>query len=149
MHYRIKVERDNSFFVYPVPNVEDIRGAKYDRDATICVCEYPTQLPTSESVIEITQAEYDKYPMCLISNAPTEATATVPFDITVSIPELLTNDRIYLNVNNKLVDFVDLTTGVSHTFALEFDTTMQGEVVTITASSDKWATSQPILIKVV
>ena len=48
-------------FNYPVPDVEKIKGAKYNEDMTECVCYYPDELEEGDRVQQITEEEYNSY----------------------------------------------------------------------------------------
>ena len=61
MYYKLKIEKDFHVFKYPVEDVEKIRGAKYNKDLTECVCYYPDKLEEGDRVQQITEEEYNSY----------------------------------------------------------------------------------------
>jgi hypothetical protein len=97
---------EGSNFVYPVPDVNKIKGVKYRKDMKECVCYYPEQI-SGAGIIEITEAQYNQYPKCRINLDKTQIqsdgidTATV----TVSLPDVIAGEQVNLYVDGALVDF--------------------------------------------
>jgi len=150
MYYRLQISLEGSNFVYPVPDVSKIRGAKYRKDMKECVCYYPEDISGNAGVEAITEAQYEQYPKCRINLDKTQIqsdgidTATV----TVSLPDTIAGEQVNLYVNGALVDFAMTDTNQT-TLQLTADSSMAGDILEITAESTHWKMSEKKLLEVV
>ena len=150
MYYRLQISSEGNNFMYPVPDVSKIRGAKYRKDMKECVCYYPEDISGNAGVEAITEAQYEQYPKCRINLDKTQIqsdgidTATV----TVSLPDTIAGEQVNLYVNGALVDFAMTDTNQT-TLQLTADSSMAGDILEITAESTHWKMSEKKLLEVV
>ncbi len=144
MYYKLNITMERNNFIYPVPDINQITGAKYKKDMVECVCQYPTEIQ-GEGIKQITETQYNQYPKCRMNidkqqiNADGEDTAV----ITVTIPEASENETVKLYVDNKLTKFKTTNTNQA---VFKYTTTQVG-ILEITAESDNWKMSDKKLLE--
>jgi len=149
MYFKLQISIDRNSFIYPVPDINKISGAKYRKDYQECVCYYPEDISANPGVEQITKAVYEHYPKCRVNLDKTQIqsdgvdTATV----TVSLPNSIASEQVNLYVNGALVDFV-LTDTNQAIFQLTADSSMAGETLEVSAESQHWRMSDKVLLEV-
>lgn len=150
MYYKLQISSEGNNFMYPVPDVSKIRGAKYRKDMKECVCYYPEDISANPGVEQITEAQYEQYPKCRVNLDKTQIqsngidTATV----TVSLPDVIAGEQVNLYVDGALVDFA-ITDANQAVFQLTADNSMAGDILEITAESTHWHMGEKKLLEVV
>lgn len=150
MYYRLQISMEGNNFMYPVPDINKISGAKYRKDMKECVCYYPEDISANPGVEQITEAQYEQYPKCRVNLDKTQIqsdgidTATV----TVSLPDVIAGEQVNLYVDGALVDFA-ITDTSQAVFQLTVDSSMAGDILEITAESTHWKMSEKKLLEVV
>lgn len=149
MYYKLQISSEGNNFMYPVPDVSKIRGAKYRKDMKECVCYYPEQI-SGTGIEEITETKYNQYPRCRVNLDKIQIksdgidTATV----VVSLPGVVPGEQVNLYIDGALVDF-KITDTNQATFQLTADSSMAGDILEITAESTHWHMGEKKLLEVV
>lgn len=145
MFYKMSINKEGNNFLYPVPNIEEIRGAKYKKNMSECVCEYPYEI-SGNGITEITETQYNQYPKCRINidKVQIKADGEDTVAITVTLPEAEINETIKLYINGKLIKFKTSSTIQS---VFNYTSTQIG-IIEIQAESDNWRMSDKKLLEV-
>jgi len=144
--YKLTIKQDGNNFVYPVPDVDKISGAKYRKDLQECVAVYPDALNDPDAV-EITQQEYDAYGVVTASMDKAKITGdnTDTATISVSVPS---DDVVRLVINGEVVA-VETTVSGQASFPVTADASLVGSVLEIIVDSNLWRPSQKLYLEVV
>jgi hypothetical protein len=137
-------------FMYPVDDVNKIKGAKYRKDMKECVCYYPEDISANPGVEQITEAEYEQYPHCRVNldKQQLQSDGIDTVTVTVSLPDAFASEQVNLYVDGALVDFA-ITDANQAVFQLTADNSMAGDILEITAESTHWKMSEKKLLEVV
>jgi len=149
MYYILRITHDGGNFIYPVPDVNKIKQAKYRKDIKECACYYPEQI-MGKGILEITETQFEVYGKCrLIPNKTAikgDSIDTVTF--TVNLPYALENEQVNLFINDALMDF-QVTDTNQAVFELTADSSMISEILEVTVESANWYKSDKCLLEVV
>jgi|GEM_PF-3862501 len=149
MYFKLRITMEGNNFVYPVPDINKIKGAKYRKDMKECVCYYPEQI-SGTGIEEITEAQYSQYPKCRVNLDKTQiqSDGIDTVTVTVSLPDTIAGEQVNLYVDGALVDFAMTDTNQT-TLQLTADSSMEGEILEISAESTHWQISEKKLLEVV
>ena len=149
MYYKLQIKHEASRLIYPVPDINQITGAKYRKDLKECVCQYPTDISKNVGVTVITEAEYQQYPKCRINVDKTQirSDGTDTATITVILPDAIKGEQVNLYIDGQLVD-VKITDTNQTVFKLTADKTLAGSLLELTADSQNWRISDKIILEV-
>ena len=149
MYYRLQIKHEGSRLIYPVPDINQITGAKYRKDLKECVCQYPTDISKNAGVTVITETEYQQYPKCRVSIDKTQiqSDGIDTTTITVTLPDAIKGEQANLYVDGQLVD-VKMTDTNQAVFKLTADKTLAGNLLELTADSRNWHMSDKRILEV-
>jgi len=149
MYYKLQISMEGNNFVYPVPDINKINGAKYRKDMKECVCYYPEDISANAGVEAITETKYEQYPKCRVNldKQQVQSDGIDTVTVTVSLPDAIAGEQVNFYVDGALVDFVMTDTNQA-TFQLTADSSMAGEILEITAESQHWRMSDKVLLEV-
>lgn len=149
MYYKLQISMEGNNFIYPVPDVSKIKGAKYRKDMKECVCYYPEDISANAEVEAITEAKYEQYPKCRVNidKQQIQSDGIDTATVAVSLPDTITGEQVNIYVDDALVDFTKTDTNQA-TFEIIADSSMAGEILEITAESQHWRMSDKVLLEV-
>ena len=149
MYFKLQITMEGNSFVYPVPDINKIKGVKYRKDMKECVCYYPEDISGNAGVEAITEAQYEQYPKCRVNLDKTQiqSDGIDTITVTVSLPNIITGEQVNLYVNGALVDFAITDTNQA-TFEITADSSMAGEILEVSAESQHWHMSDKVLLEV-
>jgi len=146
--YRLTIKLDGNNFIYPVPDVNKISGAKYRGDMQECAVVYPDAL-NDRDVVEITQAEYDAYgfvnAVCDKTQLQSDGidTATITTSVSGGVGQ-----QLRLLVDGNIVALENTDTNGQAIFSLIADVSMVG-TREMQIEADLWKPSKKMYLEVI
>ena len=144
--YKLAISQDGNNFVYPVPDINLISGAKYRGDMQECAVVYPDEF-TDSGATAIMQEEYDAYGVVTANSDKQQIIGddTDTATISISVPS---DDTVKLLADGSAVAIKPSASGQT-SFPVTADASLVGSVLEIIVESDLWRPSQKLYLEVV
>ena len=143
--YKLAITQDGNNFVYPVPDINLISGAKYRQDMQECAVVYPDEI-IDPGAIAITQEEYDAYGAVTANSDKPQITGDDTDTATISIA--VPSDGTAILLVNGSAAGINPTVSGQTSFPVTADASLVGSVLEIIVESDLWRPSQKLYLEV-